>query len=126
MKVIIAGSRTITLMSVLEQAVVRAGNYWMSSDQDNWQNYMYSEIISGGAQGADALGERYAIKKQLPLKTFPANWEKFGKKAGALRNIEMAEYADALIALWDGKSKGTFHIISEMVKRNKLVYIQCP
>ncbi len=126
MKVIIAGSRTLSLMSLLDQAVVRAGNYWMLQDPGNWKNYMYTEIVSGGAQGADALGERYALNKQIPLKVFSADWETHGKKAGILRNIEMADYSDALIALWDGKSKGTFHMISEMMKRNKLIYIQCP
>lgn len=113
-------------MNLLSQAIVKAGNYWMSQDQDNWTYYLFNEIVSGGAQGIDFLAELYAKKKTIPFKEFPADWKNLGKKAGFIRNSEMAEYADGLIAIWDGKSKGTFHMISEMVKRNKLVYIQCP
>jgi hypothetical protein len=125
-KVIIAGSRTLSNINLVSQAVVRAGNYWMSEDQENWQKYMFTEVVSGGAQGVDFLAELYAKKKSLPFKEFKADWEQFGKKAGFLRNSEMADYADGLVAVWDGHSKGTFHMIAEMVKRNKLVYVQCP
>lgn len=69
------------------------------------------EIVSGGARGADKLGERYAKGHNLRLKIFPADWDKYGKRAGYIRNTEMAEYANCLIAFWDGKSKGTAHMI---------------
>lgn len=69
------------------------------------------EIVSGGARGADKLGERYAKEHNLRLKIFPADWDKYGKRAGYIRNTEMAEYANCLIAFWDGKSKGTAHMI---------------
>lgn len=69
------------------------------------------EIVSGAYKGADLLGERYAAERNHPIKQFPANWRRYGKSAGHKRNIEMAVYADALIAFWDGESKGTKHMI---------------
>jgi len=61
-------------------------------------------IISGCARGADALGMLYAKLRKLPVERFPADWQKYGKQAGYLRNIEMANRADALVAFWDGRS----------------------
>lgn len=69
------------------------------------------EIVSGGASGADALGERYARERGYSLKIFPAEWKQYGRKAGPIRNRQMAEYADALLAYWDGKSRGTAGMI---------------
>lgn len=69
------------------------------------------EIVSGGARSADKLGERYAKEHNLRLKIFPADWDKYGKRAGYIRNEEMAKYANCLIAFWDGQSKGTAHMI---------------
>lgn len=68
-------------------------------------------IVSGGAKGADNLGEEYAVEKGLKLVMFPADWNAHGKSAGYIRNKQMAEYATHLIAFWDGKSKGTKHMI---------------
>lgn len=68
------------------------------------------EIVSGGANGADKLGERYARERGLPVKQFLANWSK-GKGAGYMRNVDMANYATHLVAFWDGKSRGTKHMI---------------
>ncbi len=69
------------------------------------------EIVSGAYKGADLLGERYASERNYPIKQFPADWRRYGKSAGLKRNTEMASYADALIAFWDGESKGTKHMI---------------
>ena len=69
------------------------------------------EIVSGHARGADTLGERYAEERGYKLTLFPAEWDKYGKSAGPRRNKEMAEYANALIAIWDGKSIGTKNMI---------------
>lgn len=74
------------------------------------------EIVSGGAKGADALGERYAETNGIPIKKFIANWEQFGQYAGPTRNKEMASYATHLIAFWNGKSKGTKNMIEEATK----------
>lgn len=77
------------------------------------------EIVSGTARGADLLGERYANDKEYPIKQFPANWDKYGKSAGYKRNEQMAKYADVLIVFWDGKSRGTKHMI-DLAKRVNL------
>lgn len=69
------------------------------------------EIVSGTANGADRLGERYAKEKGHTVKQFPAQWDKFGKSAGYKRNQQMADYADLLIVFWDGKSRGSKHMI---------------
>lgn len=78
-------------------------------------------IVSGKAKGADSLGERYAKEFGYTVEEYPANWEKFGKSAGYRRNAEMAEVADALIAFWDGQSRGTAHMIS-LAKSKGLYY----
>ena len=69
------------------------------------------EIVSGMAKGADSLAVRYANENGLTLHKFPADWDTHGKGAGFKRNAEMADFSDALIAFWDGKSRGTNHMI---------------
>ena len=68
-------------------------------------------IISGHASGADSLGERYASEHGLKTELHPADWKAHGKAAGSIRNKEMAEVADALIAFWDGASRRTKNMI---------------
>ena len=80
--------------------------------------YFDIEIVSGTANGADKLGEQYAMVKGHIVEKFPANWDKHGKSAGYIRNEEMAKYADCLIAFWDGKSRGTKHMIDLASKHN--------
>jgi hypothetical protein len=70
------------------------------------------EIVSGTANGADKLGEKYAKERGYKIKQFPADWDAHGKSAGYVRNKEMASYSDALIAFYDGQSKGTGHMIA--------------
>lgn len=65
----------------------------------------------------------FARKNNIPIKVFLANWPEHGRAAGPIRNREMAEYADALIAFWDWKSAGTKNMIDEMRKRDKPVYV---
>jgi ABC-type enterochelin transport system substrate-binding protein len=76
------------------------------------------EVVSGGARGVDALGERYAKEKGHSVKLFPADWDKHGKAAGPIRNEEMAKYADGLVAFWDGSSRGTASMIKKAEKHN--------
>jgi hypothetical protein len=83
-----------------------------------------TEIVSGCGGNVDHAGEYVADVKNLPLHKFPANWTSLGRKAGPIRNREMAEYADALIAIWDGKSKGTKSMIDEAKKRGLNVYVE--
>lgn len=79
------------------------------------------EIVSGGARGADSLGERYAKDNNLKLKIFPADWDSHGKAAGHIRNKQMAEYATHLVLFWDGKSKGSANML-ETAKKIGLIY----
>ena len=81
------------------------------------------EMVTGCAKGADQIPYYFKTWHGYPLKEFPANWSKYGKSAGYIRNKEMAEYADALIAFWDGKSKGTKHMIGLAKKYNLKVRI---
>ena len=74
-------------------------------------------IVSGHARGADSLGERFANEFRLPFELHPAKWRLLGKAAGMVRNAEMAKCSDALIAFWDGESRGTRHMISFARKR---------
>lgn len=106
MKVIIAGSRTISDVLLVSIAVTES-------------KFKITEVVSGGARGIDLSGEFYAKSKNISVKRFKAHWDKHGKRAGYMRNIKMADYADALIAIWDSKSKGTEHMIS-IAKMNKL------
>lgn len=68
-------------------------------------------ILSGGAKGADTLGERFAKENNYPCEVFKADWDNLGKQAGYTRNMQMGLSANALVAFWDGKSKGTKHMI---------------
>ena len=77
------------------------------------------EIVSGMARGADRIAYNLAKEMGLEVHEFPADWENFGKRAGYLRNTQMAEYCDYAIAYWDGKSNGTKHNIGEMKRLGK-------
>lgn len=76
-------------------------------------------IVSGMAKGADALGVRFAKENSVTLYEFPACWDKYGKSAGYRRNDEMGNFADGLLAFWDGESKGTKNMIEFMKKLGK-------
>ncbi len=82
-----------------------------------------AEVLSGCASGADTHGEHLAAQGGLPVRRFPANWAKHGKAAGMIRNRQMAENADALIAVWDGQSRGTKNMIAEAKARGLRVFV---
>lgn len=109
MKVIVAGSREVTNFAIVEKGIRESG-------------LTITAIISGKAAGADTLGERYADENNIPVIPCPADWDRFGLGAGYIRNNEMAKIGDALIAFWDGQSKGTAGMIS-IAKRKKLVVV---
>ena len=113
MKVIIAGSRGIDNINSIQEAVVIS-------------NFNINEVVSGTARGVDKLGEYWAEQHGIRVKQFPANWNEFGKSSGYRRNVEMAEYADALLAIWDGKSKGTKHMIDIAAKKGLKVFVHEP
>ena len=81
-----------------------------------------AEIVSGGACGVDAEGEHFASHFGVPVKRFSADWDKHGKAAGPVRNRQMAEYADVLLLIWDGRSKGSANMREEMKRRDKPIY----
>ncbi len=74
-------------------------------------------IISGHARGADTMGELYAEEHGNRLEKYPADWNKYGRSAGYIRNSKMASVADKVVAFWDGKSRGTQHMIN--IAKNK-------
>ena len=80
--------------------------------------------LSGGASGADKLGERYALENDLLVERFLPEWDKYGKSAGPRRNIRMAENGDLIICFWDGKSRGTKSMIAYAKKYNKPLLIK--
>jgi hypothetical protein len=88
-----------------------------------FKEYPIVEIVSGEARGADQLGERYAIERGHLVKRFPADWDNYGKGAGFRRNVEMADYAGALLAFWDGTSRGTQHMINTAKKKGLKIKI---
>ena len=116
--IIIAGSRTFDNYEDLKKKVLN----FIGEKQIELSNVC---IISGTARGADKMGEDFAKELNLQLKCFPADWDKYGKQAGFLRNTQMANYAieddnqGILIAFWDGKSSGTKHMI-EIAKKKEL------
>ena len=81
-------------------------------------------ILSGGALGADALGERYAYERGLAVERYPALWHTYGKVAGIRRNQEMAAACDLVICFWDGESRGTKSMIAFARKHNKPIFIK--
>lgn len=115
MKTIIAGSRTARRYQDLLDAMEAAELVGITS----------TVVISGTAAGGDRLGERYAREKGLPLWRYPANWEQHGKRAGYLRNESMGDSGEGLIALWDGVSRGTRHMI-DIAQRKGLIIVVWP
>jgi len=109
MKTIIAGGRTITDMDHLMDA-------FMSCP------FPVKSVVSGAARGVDALGEQYAKQVGLPLERFPADWARHGRGAGHIRNRQMAEHAEALILVWDGKSRGSANMLKEARARGLRIH----
>lgn len=111
MKTIIAGSRKHTWWKTVYEAVEQSG-------------FDITEVVSGGAAVVDALGEQWAHTHSVPCRVFHADWTRYGRSAGPVRNQQMADYADALIAVWDGKSRGTADMIRRAELRGLKVFVQ--
>lgn len=110
MRTIIAGSRGCTDKRELLAALSVCG--WTPTT-----------VISGSAQGADRLGELWTVDFKIPCERFLADWGRYGKAAGYRRNEQMAESAEALIALWDGASRGTKHMIDVARRKGLRVHV---
>ena len=115
-KVIIAGGRDFNNYIYLKSRC----DFFLERFIDNQEEII---IVSGGAKGADRLGEQYARERGFEIKHFPADWNGLGKGAGHIRNGEMANYSDCLISFWDGKSLGTEGMISKARKKELLIRI---
>jgi hypothetical protein len=119
MKLIIAGSRTLDIDASCAVSLHNLTDI--------------TEVVCGMAKGVDLAGKYFAEndwKEDYPLvshdrltvKEFPADWDKHGKSAGHIRNAEMAKYADALLLIWDGESRGSANMKQNMLKLGKPVY----
>lgn len=115
-KLIIAGGRDFTdtkmLSGVIDQLVNRG----------ELKDYAVS-IVTGMARGADMLAHEFALAFNVKRYEFPADWNQYGKRAGFIRNKQMGDFADGLLAFWDGESRGTKQMIEYMESLNKPVYI---
>lgn len=110
MKVVIAGSRNI---NSYEQVLLAINN----------SGFHITEVVSGRARGVDSLGEHYAKEHSLTCSYFAADWNTHGKRAGPIRNAEMARYADAAVIVWDGQSTGSANMIENMKRLKKPYYV---
>ncbi len=110
MRIAVIGSRNFTNWELLEQKL-------------NDFKFPITQIISGGARGADKLAEKYAKIKNIPIKVYIPDWEKYGKGAGFIRNTQIVESADTVIAFWDTKSRGTKRSIELARKMGKSLYV---
>lgn len=108
MKVAVIGSRTFNDYELLRQTLSKLE---------------ITLVVSGGAKGADSLGEEYANANNIPTKIFLPDWEKYGKSAGMLRNSDIINEAEIVVAFWDGESKGCKDAIAKANKLNKKVLI---
>ena len=113
MKLIIAGSRTASAESTVAAitAALDIVRKWPL------------EVVSGGARGADTHGVSWAELHDVPVRRFPADWNAHGRAAGPTRNAEMAKYADSLVAVWDGQSRGTRDMINRALREGLWVYV---
>jgi hypothetical protein len=110
MKIVIAGSRSFHDYQLLCQTLAP-------------ERPRITQVLTGGARGADQLGYRWAWKHAIRHQLFRADWERFGKSAGVRRNFQMAQAGDLLLAFWDGRSAGTRHLIGCMQQLGKPVVV---
>lgn len=109
MKIAIVGSRNIRLKN-LEK--------YLPED--------ITEIVSGGAKGVDLCAKEYAKTHGISYKEFLPDYEKYGRSAPLRRNDEIINYADKILAFWDGKSRGTKYVIDNCRKQEKIIEIFLP
>lgn len=114
MKLIIAGSRDLDGISYVSDALL----------DSPWSMEKLSEVVHGGADGIDSSAEEWANLFNVSTTVFEPDWDKHGKAAGPIRNAEMAEYGDALVAVWDGESRGTRSMIEKALDEGIEVYVK--
>lgn len=101
MKVAVIGSRTLKITNL--EKYLPAG---------------ITEIVSGGAMGVDRSAKEYALKNDMRMREFFPDYQTYGKVAPLKRNLQIINYSDMVIAFWNGKSRGTKHIIENCKKLN--------
>ena len=122
LRIIIAGGRDFNDYNLLRNSVIK-----IITDKTALPDL--AAIVSGMARGADKLGVQFADEMGLEIVRFPADWDGLGKRAGYVRNVEMAKFASEddnngmLIAFWDGKSKGTKHMIDTAKKHGLEIHV---
>lgn len=114
-KLIVAGSRGFDDYDLMLRVLIAM--------TDNELADKKLSIVSGMARGADQLGVRLANAFGLDLYKFPANWNGLGKRAGFIRNTQMGNFSDGLLAFWDGQSNGTKHMVDYMQQLKKPVHL---
>lgn len=110
MKLAVIGSRSFTDYELLAKVIL-----------ENFDNI--SCIVSGGAVGADALAKQYALDQGIEYLEYKPDWNKYGRAAGVVRNTEIIKDCDAVIACWDGSSKGTKDTIKKAKKQGKVLLV---
>lgn len=113
-RVVVAGSRGFNHYELLKRKMIHYLSRYKPEEV---------EIVSGGANGADKLGERFAREYGCSIKRFIPDWDTLGKGAGYIRNSDMAKYGDAVVVFWDGTSKGTKHMINLAEKEGKALKV---
>jgi hypothetical protein len=110
MKTIISGSRNGILYMDVVEAMENCG--WTPT-----------EVVSGAARGVDTLGDLWAKRTNIKIKQFIPDWKTHKKAGGILRNEDMGNYADALVCVWDGQSRGSKHMIDYATGKGLKVYV---
>ena len=110
MKTIIAGSRDEVTLDQVRRAFKTCP-------------WVVTEVVSGGARGADKFGEMVAAQYNIPVKQFIPDWDGMGKSAGYKRNTQMVEYAEALILIWNGVSRGSKHCLDLARKKGLKIHL---
>jgi len=117
LKLAIIGSRTFTDYNLLSKTVL---HYFSRFNEiEGWDEFLISEIVSGGAVGADGLGAKFAREYDIKLTEFIPDWQKYGRSAGFKRNEEIISAADFVLTFWDGLSRGTENSIDWARKQKK-------
>ena len=114
-KLIVAGGRDFDNYAQLSEELTHLANGIYASHAVS--------IVSGLARGADSIGRRFALSNDVKCYDFPAEWNKYGNSAGFIRNEQMGNFSDGLLAFWDGKSAGTKNMIHYMRRLGKPVHV---
>jgi len=122
MKLAIVGSRTFNDYDLFEYWIGYFGGDIIVGSR-TFNDCDLEELVSGGAKGADSLAEEYAKLWGCPIRIFRPDWDKFGKQAGFIRNQQIVDNCDMVLAFWDGKSRGTKDTIDKARKAKKPTFI---